>query len=131
LNLWATGDVLDALPFAGHGHPANWPAALSLIAADAQTQILPGHGPIFVGAAQLERMRDYWGFILGRVRDARSEGKTLEELQGSLQEDESPLAGVRTQLVVDELSKRAFDAWFPEAVAKAWAELEEPGPGTR
>lgn len=125
LDLWATGDVLDALPFAGHGHPINWGGALSSISLGPNTRVLPGHGKMFEGPAQLERMRRYWGIVVEEVRAARARGESVEALRARLLAEDSVLGELRSELVVDSVSTRAFQAWLPEAVAKTWAELEE------
>ena len=122
-KLWASGDVLDDLPFAGHGHPSAWPAALELMHSRGVERVVPGHGSVYEGSTHLSLMLDYWRELLGAVRAAHDDSE-LEALTEAMMASDSRFKRYREALVVDGASERAFAAWFPEALKMAWAELE-------
>ena len=119
-----TGDVLDVMPFAGHGHIAQWVETLDHLRGLAVERIVPGHGPVFGGTAQLELLREYFASILDGVRAAIERGATVDEAQEAidLSRFRQALAGENPVL------QRNFDAFAPETVARAFAEVSAGTP---
>ncbi len=112
-----TGDLLDALPFGGHGYPSSWLTTLDALAELDFEWILPGHGPAFEGRDQLELIRRYLGDIVAHAQAAVAQGQTLAEAQESLD-----LSEVKSQLVDDETAERNWAAFVPQTLERAYAE---------
>ncbi|MCA9691069.1 MAG: hypothetical protein KC636_15800, partial [Myxococcales bacterium] len=116
-----SGDVVDALPFAGHGHPSAWIAALDQLKALDVAVVLPGHGPVFRGRDQLDRVRRLLVALVEHARAGAAAGESLEALQASLSLDE-----LRAELVRDDTDARAFTRFVPEGLAAAYREATAP-----
>ncbi len=113
-----TGDLLDEMPYAGHGFPGSWLDALAELEALEFSTVLPGHGPVFRGKEQLRLLKDYFTAIGERARAAVAGGRSLEQALESID-----LSAFRQRLARgDERLERAFDAYAPEAVSRAFAE---------
>lgn len=116
-GILASGDVLDDLPYVGHGYPRSWVAALDAIAELPFRAVVPGHGPVFRDRQQLERVRGYLAALVTQAGGAAAAGYDLETtLQGMGMER------WRTALARDEAGAEFFDAVLPEAVERAWLE---------
>jgi glyoxylase-like metal-dependent hydrolase (beta-lactamase superfamily II) len=114
-----TGDLLDDLPYGGHGYLPEWIAALEALEnLDFQT-LVPGHGHIYrgeEGRQHLKRVLQMFRTIHRAVQEGRGAGKTLEEVKGGL--DLSPY---RDALAGDDpVAQRAFDGFLPETVERAY-----------
>lgn len=116
-GILATGDVVDDLPFIGHGFPAEWVAALDRLLALPVTTVVPGHGPVFEGTAQIEAVRGFVAALVARVGEAVAAGRDLEAATASVD-----LSEWRERLARDEAGERFFDAVLPAAVERAWLE---------
>ncbi len=116
-----TGDVLDEMPFAGHGHPRRWLAALERLAKLGATTIIPGHGPV-MGAEQLPLMIELWSELLTQAELAVQRGETPAARYADWSTT-PPFAALRERLVTDEASARNFDRFIPGALARAVADL--------
>jgi len=113
-----TGDVLDDLPFVGHGYPREWVAALRDLAALEVDAVVPGHGPIFLGPEQLRDVAGYLEDLVAQVGTATVAGRSLEETRASVD-----LARWRDTLAgQDAPAQRFFDATLPAAIERAYAE---------
>ncbi len=113
-----TGDVLDDLPFGGHGYPREWIAALSALERLDFDTIVPGHGQIRHGKEHLRRVRDFFTAIVEQVDAAVREGKSLADTQAAID-----WTSWRTALAGnDARAQRAFDTFAPAAVERAWLE---------
>ena len=114
-----TGDLLDVLPFAGHGHLESWIETLEQLEQLDVARIVPGHGPIYEGKDHLRLLRDYFRAIVEGTRAAVERGETVEQAQDSidLSRFREALAGENATL------QRNFDAFAPETIARAHAEL--------
>ena len=123
-----SGDVLDEIPFGGHGRPGRWLAVLEELRALELEAIVPGHGGVMEPAA-LDRAIALWTAVLGQAELAVGRGETAQqrftEWEGSVEYGE-----LRDAMVSDGVSMRAFDAFVPESLARAVAErkgeLAEP-----
>jgi len=116
-GILATGDVVDDLPYIGHGYPAEWVEALTRVLQLPVRVVVPGHGPVFEGTGQIETVRGYLGALVGQVRGAVAEGYDLETTLAGL-----GLGRWRTALARDATGEEFFDAVLPEAVERAWLE---------
>ena len=114
-RLLITGDLLDALPYVGHGHPREWVQALDTLAELDFDTIVPGHGPVFHGRAQLTTVRGFLGTLIDQVDAARAAGKTLEETTELIDVSEW-----RARMATDAASERFFDGVLGEAVGKIY-----------
>ncbi len=113
-----TGDVLDDLPFSGHGYPREWIAALSALERLDFDIILPGHGQIREGKEHLRRVRDFFTAIVEQVDAAVREKKSLADTQAAID-----LTSWRTVLAGDDArAQRNFDEFAPAAVERACLE---------
>ncbi|MCB1033613.1 MAG: MBL fold metallo-hydrolase [Acidobacteria bacterium] len=113
-----TGDVLDDLPYGGHGYPGDWIRTLEeLESLDFEIQV-PGHGRVRHGKAHLRLVLRMFRSLAEQTRSAAKGGKSLEETQAAVD-----LGEFRTLLAGDDATaQRAFDAWMPETIARAYAE---------
>lgn len=127
-----TGDVLDEIPYGGHGRPRRWLAALQRLRKLNATAIIPGHGAV-LGPEHLDRMIALWEALLGQAMLAIQRGETPEqrwEAWSATPEHEA----LRASLVTDPRSERAFAGFIPNALARAMADLRgdlDPPPKTR
>ena len=112
-----TGDVLDDLPFVGHGHPRKWLATLETLAGLEFDRIVPGHGPVFEGRDQMKRVTGFMAALVAGASDAVAAGKTLEQTQSELD-----LSKWRDSLGGDDAGKRFFDQTLAEAIERAYTE---------
>jgi glyoxylase-like metal-dependent hydrolase (beta-lactamase superfamily II) len=103
-----TGDMLDDLPYVGHGHPRSWVVALEELGELPFDKIVPGHGPVFEGTDQLD-------LLLGFMRALVAHADTAEPA-----EREFDAAPWREKLAGDDAAaQRFFDGVLAEAVARA------------
>jgi glyoxylase-like metal-dependent hydrolase (beta-lactamase superfamily II) len=119
----AAGDVVDDLPYVGHGYPRRWVAALDRLGALSPAVVVPGHGPVFVGTEQIERVRGFLSALGDAAESARAAGGDLAAMAAAF-----PGAHWREELARDDAAERFYDAVLEEALARAWGEerlLEE------
>ncbi len=112
-----TGDLLDDLPYGGHGYPGPWIHALETLGKLAFEHVISGHGRIQEGKEQLVRVREMLESVTAQAAAAVAAGKSLEETREAVD-----LAAVRQSLVDDETSGRAFESFMPELVERAYLE---------
>lgn len=117
-KLLLTGDLLDDLPFGGHGYPSEWIAALEeLEKLDFETMI-PGHGRIRRGKEQLRLVREIFVSLLQQTREAAAKGLTLQDAKKAVNYEP-----FRQRLTGgDELAGRFFNEFLPEFVERAYLE---------
>lgn len=127
-----TGDMLDEIPYGGHGRPRRWLAALQQLRKLHPTAIIPGHGAV-LGPEHLDRMIVLWEALLGQAMLAIQRGETPEqrwEAWSATPEHEA----LRASLITDARSERAFAGFIPDALARAMADLRgdlDPPPKSR
>ena len=118
ISVMITGDMLDALPYAGHGYFADWVSALNELRTMAPEIIVPGHGPVFEGTDQLELVRDFIATLLTQSTKAVEAGKDLEATRAVIDVSE-----FRQRFANGEPgAERFFDAVLGEAIERAWSE---------
>ena len=120
LDVVATGDLLDAMPYAGHGFPKQWQEALESIRELDARAYLPGHGAVQRDTALIDRLIAYFDDLTGQVAKLRDAGKTEAEILEAID-----LSASRDMLAGDDpAAQRFFDAVQGEAVERALLELE-------
>lgn len=119
-RLLITGDLLDDLPFVGHGHPREWIQALDALDGLDFDRIVPGHGPVFEGNDQLQTLRGFLADLVAQVDTALAEGKTLEETVEAID-----LSTWREKLARDAAGERFFDGVRADAIQRAYEEAGE------
>jgi glyoxylase-like metal-dependent hydrolase (beta-lactamase superfamily II) len=116
-----TGDVLDEIPFGGHGRPRHWVNALRRLRELEATTIIPGHGAV-LGPDHLDRTIALWDALLEQARLAIQRGET-PSLRWDAWAATPEHQALRAALISDPRSERAFAAFIPEALARAMADL--------
>jgi glyoxylase-like metal-dependent hydrolase (beta-lactamase superfamily II) len=112
-----TGDLLDALPYGGHGYPSDWLAALDTLSQLEFDRIIPGHGPVFEGRSQLDTIRQLIRTLSEHAEAAVAAGQTLEEATATLD-----LTALQEVLVDDDTAQRNWNAFIPATLERAYAE---------
>lgn len=117
-GILATGDVLDDLPFGGHGYPTSWVETLrTLEGLDFET-IVPGHGAVRKGKDHLVLIREMTASLVDQVTASAEAGRDLETTLEALD-----LEAYRLRLVGgDERAGRAWNAFIPATAERAWHE---------
>ena len=114
-----TGDLLDDLPYGGHGYLPEWIAALEELQRLDFQILIPGHGRIYrgqEGRLHLDRVLTMFRAIHRAVHDGLATGKSLEEVQEGLD-----LTPYRESLAGDDpVAQRAFDGFIPETIERAY-----------
>lgn len=117
----ATGDLLDALPFGGHGDPDAWIESLGRLDGLGWTVAVPGHGGLLEGRESLRLVRRMFGFLRAEAHGARAAEIPLEDARDAVLADPRT-ARFRERLAGDDaLSGRAFDRFFPETFDRFYA----------
>ena len=120
LDLIATGDLVDAMPFSGHGFPAEWLISLGNIKDLGASTYLTGHGAAQTDNALIDKLSVYFESLTSQVKLLLAEGNSVEQLKASidLSHSRALLAGD------DEAAARFFDRAQDEAIDRAIQELE-------
>ena len=113
-----TGDVLDDLPFGGHGYPASWVAALEALAELEIEVIVPGHGSVRRGGDHLDLVLGMFRSIVAQVTSAVDDGLDLEATREAVE-----LETYRRRLAGDDpIAGRAWQNFIPPTIERAWLE---------
>ncbi len=122
-----TGDVVDDLPFGGHGYPSAWIEVLRELEALEWRVLIPGHGRVREGKDHLIAVRELLEAIVAQARVAATRHAEIEPAEawflasdtfGRLRaawtraEDGSP----------DPIAERAFDDFVPATFERAFLE---------
>jgi glyoxylase-like metal-dependent hydrolase (beta-lactamase superfamily II) len=132
VGVLVTGDVVDELPYGGHGRPRRWLTALRRLRELHPTAIIPGHGPV-LGPEHLDRMIALWEALLEQAMLAIQRGETAEQRWAAWEATPGHRA-LRESLVTDPASERAFASFMPDALARGMADLRgdlDPPPAPR
>jgi glyoxylase-like metal-dependent hydrolase (beta-lactamase superfamily II) len=122
------GDVVDALPYTGHGYPTEWMRTLKTLAGLEIETIIPGHGGVMKGKAQLDLVSSLLASAVNQMKVAFRQGKSLEEARKL-----SDLSYFRPRFTGgDPLADRTWDEFIPAVVERAYQEaagtLDQAGP---
>jgi glyoxylase-like metal-dependent hydrolase (beta-lactamase superfamily II) len=122
-----TGDVLDDLPFAGHGYPSDWVEVLTELDTWEWDTMIPGHGRIRKGKearAHLATVRSLFELMIEAGRDAATTGSDLENAKAAFLETQD-LAILRAELAGDDpAAGRNFDRFVPAGFERAVLETQ-------
>lgn len=115
-----TGDLLDDLPYVGHGYPREWVNTLKEIEKLEAARYVPGHGPVFEGPAQLALVRDYIEALVLHAENAVEAG-----LDRAAAVETAEFSTFRERFSQgDPAADSFFDAVLTEAIERAWAEAK-------
>lgn len=119
LRILAAGDLVDVMPYSGHGYPREWLDALRFIDDLDFSVIVPGHGPALHDRMLIARLSDYFESLTGQVSALAGKGMDPEEIRESVD-----LAASRESLAgSDTAAAEFFDAVQDEAIERAYAEV--------
>jgi glyoxylase-like metal-dependent hydrolase (beta-lactamase superfamily II) len=115
-----TGDLLDDLPYLGHGYLQSWIETLNALETMDVALYVPGHGTPYHDDGQLDVVRSYLQALIGAVAAEIAEGRDLAALRERID-----LSTHRNALVgSDPVATDFFDATLGEAIERAYNELE-------
>ncbi len=119
LQLVATGDLVDAMPYSGHGYPSEWIDSLVKIKQFGASTYLTGHGAAQMDDALIDKLLIYFESLTSQIKTLMAGGSTAEQIKASidLSHSRSLLAGD------DETAGRFFDRVQDEAIDQAIKEL--------
>jgi cyclase len=119
LHILAAGDLVDVMPYSGHGYPREWLTALQFIDTLDFSIIVPGHGPALNDRVLIANLSVYFESLTRQVSTLASKGMDLEEIQASID-----LSASRELLAGnDTAAGNFFDAVQDEAIERAYAEV--------
>jgi len=111
-----TGDLLDDMPYTGHGSPAALVKTLRSMAALEWEAMIPGHGSVRRGKEHLELVAATFDSLVQQVDAAAKSGKSLEETRKSVRLD-----AFREKLTAgDDLALRHWNGFIPAAIERAF-----------
>ena len=113
----AAGDVVDEMPYVGHGYPRHWVEALDRLSTLAPATVIPGHGATSSGTTQIARVRGYLADLVAAAERARAAG---QDVTGAVAGFDA--ARWRAELARDDAARRFYDAVLEEALARAFEE---------
>lgn len=115
----AAGDLLDAMPYAGHGYPSEWLQSLSAMRSMGAKLYLPGHGPVLRDDSLIASLAFYFQSLISQVKVLAAAGISPDAIV-----DVIDLTTSRELLAGDDAAaQRFFDQVQPEAVQRAIDEL--------
>ncbi|HKQ61502.1 MAG TPA: MBL fold metallo-hydrolase [Candidatus Polarisedimenticolaceae bacterium] len=114
-----TGDLLDDLPYTGHGSPAGLVQTLGQLAALDWETMIPGHGSVRTGREHLARVRALFASIVEQTAAAVRAGKSKEDTVQQVD-----LARFESAFVTDDVSRRYWGFFMGEAVRRAYDEAK-------
>jgi cyclase len=113
-----TADLLDDMPFTGHGSPAGLVETLLAIDKLDFDIIIPGHGGICHGRDHLHLVTQLFESIVSQVKSAVAAGLSLDDIRKKVDVEK-----FRAQLTAGEdHANRAFDGFVPAAIDRAYQE---------
>jgi glyoxylase-like metal-dependent hydrolase (beta-lactamase superfamily II) len=119
LQVLAAGDLIDVMPYSGHGYPLEWLAALELIDALDFSTIVPGHGAALYDRVLITNLTSYFDSLTSQVALLAANGNDLESIRDAID------LGTSRKLLAgdDEAAARFFDRVQDEAIERAYAEV--------
>jgi len=117
-----TGDLLDDLPFTGHGSPHRLVATIRALDGLDFDFIVPGHGSVREGRTHLQSVLELFESINRQVDAAAADGLDLEATTSRVD-----LSSFRERFVVDDAAARYWGFFMSEAIRRAWEETTGNG----
>jgi len=116
-----TGDLVDDMPYTGDGSPADLVKTLHELDQLDFDVIIPGHGGIKRGHAHLRQITRLMESIVSQAGEDVRIGLSLEDTKKKIDVEQfrAPLTGG------EEHATRAFDAFVPVAIERAYMEAKE------
>lgn len=115
-----TGDLVDDMPYLGHGFPSEYLRTLETLAALDWDTMVPGHGQIRRGKDHLRAVAGVFGAIYADVKQAVADGLTLEQTKARVD-----LTSHKPKLTYgDARAGRTFDGFMASAIARMYEELQ-------
>lgn len=122
-----SGDVLDDLPFGGHGYPSDWIEVLTEIESWDWDVMIPGHGRVRKGPearTHLARVRSLFELMIAAARAATIAETELDAAKATFLESKD-LATFRAELAGDDpTAGRNFDRFVPAGFERAYLEAQ-------
>ncbi len=118
-----TGDLLDDLPFTGHGSPRALVETLRALEKLEFDTIIPGHGTVRRGAdarEHLQKVAELFDSIVKQTEAAIREGLSVDDAKKKVD-----VSALRAHFVTDEASERYWGFFVGEAAARAYQEATE------
>ncbi len=118
LRILAAGDLVDVMPYSGHGYPREWLTALQFIDTLDFSVVVPGHGPALKDRVLIANLSTYFESLTRQVSTLAGKGMDLEDIRAAidLSASREVLAGK------DTTAGSFFDAVQDEAIERAYAE---------
>ncbi len=117
-KLLIAGDLFDHLPFAGHGYPTPWLKVLNQVELLNFEKVVPGHGTLQTGKAELHLIQRLLREAIDRAAIAVKANQTKQAFMDSL-----PMTEYRQWFgEMDDLGQRAFNWFIPEFFERAYLE---------
>ena len=119
-----TGDLVDDMPYLGHGFPSEYLRALDSLTALDWNLMVPGHGQVRRGKDHVRLVAEVFSAVYADVRRAMAAGLPPEYAVSRVN-----LESYREKLSYGDASAaHVFDAFMPKAVARMYEELSaKPG----
>jgi cyclase len=118
-----TGDLLDDLPYTGHGSPRALVETMRALDKLEFDVIIPGHGGVRRGADAREHLRkvaELFDSIVKQAEAAVREGLSADDAKKKVD-----VSTLRAHFVTDDASGRYWNFFVGEAVARAHGEATE------
>jgi cyclase len=116
-----TGDLLDDMPFTGHGSPAGLVKTLRALDGLEFDAVIPGHGRVRRGAEAREHLRavaETFDSLATQVRQCVGQGLSLEDTRKKVD-----VSAFRERVTGgDPLTVRHWNGFIPEGIARAFEE---------
>jgi len=116
-----TGDLVDDMPYTGDGSPAELVKTLHELDQLDFDVMIPGHGAIKRGHTHLRQVTQLMEFIVSQVRENVRSGLSLEDTKRKIDVEQFRIP----MTAGEEHATRAFDAFVPVAVERAYLEAKE------
>ncbi len=118
-----TGDLLDDLPYTGHGSPRALVETLRAFEKLEFDAMIPGHGRVRRGTEAREHLRkvaELFDAIVQQTEAAAREGLSVDDAKKKVD-----VSALRAHFVTDDASGRYWNFFVGEAVARAHGEFTE------
>jgi cyclase len=112
-----SGDLLDDLPYTGHGSPAALVNTLKEFAKLDIAWIIPGHGTPKQGREHLDKVLALFESLVAQVNDAARAGLSLEDTRKKV-----ALEKFRAYFTPDDVAGRYWNGFIPAAIERAYNE---------